>query len=229
MCTSARAVDTSRHATAMSTRPHVQAHDNTLRRMAATATRPCVQAHNNTSCRMAATAARPCAQAHNKTSCCMVAMATRPCAQAHDNTLHHTGATATRPCAQAHDNTSCRTVATTTRTGATKMMKSSTKPCIHVALHSGDNDNNYGDDNNECQQRGLVHKRTAFSYRVAQMQRQQKQLATTNDECRTTKPCARAHDIIAIVRKRTCYASNIDATTSQAMSNLDGHELHCQT
>jgi hypothetical protein len=33
----------------------------------------------------------------------------------------------------------------------------------------------------------------------------------------------------AIVRKCTCYASNIDATTSQATSNLDGHELNHQT
>jgi hypothetical protein len=82
MCTSARAVDTLHCATATSTRPCVQTHDNTLGCMAAMATRPRVQAHNNT-------------------SCCTAATATRPCAQAHDNTLHRTTATATRPCAQA--------------------------------------------------------------------------------------------------------------------------------
>jgi hypothetical protein len=29
-------------------------------------------------------------------------------------------------------------------------MKSLTKPCIHIALLNGDNDNNYGNDDNEC-------------------------------------------------------------------------------
>jgi hypothetical protein len=29
--------------------------------------------------------------------------------------------------------------------------------------------------------------------------------------------------------KRTCYTSNIDATTSQATSNLDAHEPHRHT
>jgi hypothetical protein len=77
MCMSAQAVDTLHHATAMSTRPCVQAHDNTLHCTAATATRPCAQAHNNTLRRTAA-------------------MATRPCAQAQDNTLHCTAATMTR-------------------------------------------------------------------------------------------------------------------------------------
>jgi hypothetical protein len=123
LCACARAVDTSRHATATATRPRAQAHDNTSRRTAATATRPCAQAHDNT-------------------LRCMAATATRPHAQAHDNTLRRTAATATRPCAQAHDNTSRHTAATTTRTGVTKTTKSSTKPCIHVALHGGDNDNN---------------------------------------------------------------------------------------
>ncbi len=165
MCTSAQAVDTSRRATAMATRPCAQAHDNRLRHTAATATRPCAQAHDNTPRCTAATATRPCAQAHDNTSCCMAATATRPCAQAHNNTSGHTVATATRPCAQAHnntlrcmaamatrpcaqahDNTLRRTAVTTTRTGAMKTMKSSTKPCIHVALHGGDNNNNYGDD-----------------------------------------------------------------------------------
>ena len=159
----------------------------------------------------------------------MAATATRPCAIAHDNMLHCTVATATRPCAQAHDNTSRCTAATMTRTGATKTTKLLTKPCIHVASHDGDNNNNYGDDDDECRRRGLVRKRTAFSYHVVQMQRQQQQSATRNDECWTTRPHAQVHNIIAIVRKRTCYASNIDATTSQATSNLDGHELHCQT
>jgi hypothetical protein len=74
---SARAVDTLHHATATSTRPCVQAHNNTLRRTAATATRPCAQAHTNKSRRTAA-------------------MATRPRAQAHDNTSRRTAATTTR-------------------------------------------------------------------------------------------------------------------------------------
>jgi hypothetical protein len=151
MCTSARAVDTLRHATATATRPCAQAHDNTSRRTAATATRPCAQAHDNTSCHTVATATRPCAQAHDNTSRCTAATATRPRVQAHDNTLH-------------------RTAATTTRTGATKTMKSSTKPCIHVALHGGNNFNNYGNDDDKCRQQGLVRKRTEFSYRVVQMQ-----------------------------------------------------------
>ncbi len=188
-----------------------------------------MQAHDNTSRRMAAMAARPHAQAHNNTLRSTAAMATRPCAQAHKNTSRPTAATATRPCVQAHDNMSRCTAATATRPGATKTTKLSTKPCIHVASHGGNNDNNYGDDDDECQQRGLVCKRTAFSYHVTQMRQQQQQSAMTNDECRTTRPRARVHNLIAIVCKCTCYASDIDATTSQATSNLDGHKLHHQT
>ena len=48
--------------------------------------------------------------------------------------------------------------------------------------------------------------------------------------------CAREHTLIASCDgdkdnevKRTCYASNIDAPTSQATSNIDGHELNRQT
>ncbi len=189
MCMSARAVDTSRCATAMATRPCAQAHNNTLRRtaatatrpreqahdntprcMAATATRPRAQAHDNTLRRTAVTATRPCVQAHDNTSRRTVVTATRPCVQAHDNTLRCRAAMATRPCAQAHDNTSRCTAATTTRTGATKTTKLLTKPRIHVASHGGDKDNNYGDDDDECGRQGLVRKRMAFSYCVAQMQ-----------------------------------------------------------
>jgi hypothetical protein len=47
--------------------------------------------------------------------------------------------------------------------------------------------------------RGLVREKT-YSHRVARWRQ--------NDKV-----------------KRTCYASNIDATTSQATSNLDAHEL----
>ncbi len=162
MCMSAQAVDTSHHATATSTRPCVQAHDNTLRRTVATVTRPCAQAQNNTS--------------H-----CMAAMATRPRAQAHDNMPR------------------C-TAATTTRTGGTKTTKSSTKPRIHVTSH------------------GIFISRRAKAMTT-----------TTIGQCWTTRPCTQAHGILAIVLKRTCYASNIDATTSQATSNLDAHELHRQT
>jgi hypothetical protein len=60
---------------------------------------------------------------------------------------------------------------------------------------------------------------------------------TTNDKCRTARPRAQTHNIHILSRdgdednevKRTCYASNIDATTSQATSNLDAHEPHCHT
>jgi hypothetical protein len=150
MCTSAQAVDTSHRATGMATRPCVQAHDNTLRCTAAMATRPRAQAHDITLLCMAATAYRPCAQAHDNMLHRTAATATKPCVQVHNNTSCCRVATATRPCAQAHDNTSHRTAATTTRTGATKTTKLSTKPCIHVALHCGNNDNKYSDDNDEC-------------------------------------------------------------------------------
>ncbi len=131
-CMSTRAVDTSHRARATLTRPCVQAHDNTSRCTAVTATRPCAQAHANTLRRTAAMATRPHAQVHKNTSRCTAGTATRPRAEAHDNTLH-------------------RTVATTTRTGATKMTKLSTKPCIHVALLDSNNDNNYGNDDDERQ------------------------------------------------------------------------------
>jgi hypothetical protein len=85
--------------------------------------------------------------------------------------------------------------ATTTTTAATKTTKLSVKPCIHVALLDGNKDNNYGNDDNECQRRGLVRKRTAFSYLVAQRRQQQQQLATTNNKCWTTRPCMQAHGI----------------------------------
>jgi hypothetical protein len=150
ICMSAQAVGTSRLATATSTRPHVQAHDNTSSCTVATVTRPCAKVHNNTSRCMAAMATRPCAQAHDNMSRHTAAMATRPCAQAHNNTSCRTAATATRPTAQAHDNMLHCTAATTTRTGATKTTKSSTKPCIHVASHGGNNDNNCGNDDDEC-------------------------------------------------------------------------------
>ncbi len=39
------------------------------------------------------------------------------------------------------------------------MTKLSMKPCIHVALLDGNNDNNYGNGDNECQQQGLVRER----------------------------------------------------------------------
>ena len=48
--------------------------------------------------------------------------------------------------------------------------------------------------------------------------------------------CARKHILIALRNgdednkvKCTCYLSNIDAPTSQATSNIDTHELNCQT
>ncbi len=41
-------------------------------------------------------------------------------------------------------------------------------------------------------------KRTASSYHVAQRQRQQQQSATTNNKCRTTRPCAWAHNIFTL-------------------------------
>jgi hypothetical protein len=62
---------------------------------------------------------------------------------------------------------------------------------------------------------------------------------TGNDERRVSDgeaSCARKHTLIAYCDgdednevKRTCYASNIDAPTSQATSNIDRHELNCQT
>jgi hypothetical protein len=223
MCTSAQAVDTSRFATATLTRPHVQAQDSTLHCTAATATRPRAQAHNNT-------------------PRCMAATATRPHVQAHNNTLHCTRATATRPCAQAHDNTLHCTAATRTRTGATKTMKLSTKPSIHVALLDGNNDNNYGNDNDKCWQQGLMRKCTAFSYCAAHMRWRQQQSATTNDKCRTTndrcrttRPRTQAHGILAIVRKCTCYVSNIDALLckrtrlSAIVRKCTSYSVHHQT
>ncbi len=143
-CTSARAVDTSCPATATPTRPCVQAHDSTSRCTAATATRPCVQVHDN--------------MLH-----CTAATATRPHVQVHNNTLHCMAATATRPCAQAHDNTSHRTAATTTRTGVTKMTKLSMKPCIHVASHGGNDNNNSSNKDDKVVNKAL-HSRCVASW-----------------------------------------------------------------
>ncbi len=41
----------------------------------------------------------------------------------------------------------------------------------------------------------IVRKRTAFSYRVTQRRRGQQLSVMTNDECRTTRPCAQAHNM----------------------------------
>ncbi len=134
--------------------------------------------------------------------------------QAHNNTLRRTAATATRPRAQAHDNTLRCTVATTTRTGATKTTKSSTKPCIHVASHGGDNDNNYGDDDDECRRRGLVRKRMAFSYCVARRQRQQG-LVRKHTTTHRVAPRQRRH----IVRERTISSYHIASCESDDNNN----------
>ncbi len=91
---------------------------------------------------------------------------------------------------------------------------------FHISSCNGNDNNNYGDDDDECRRRGLVLKCRAFSYRVVQTRQQQQQSARTNDECQTMRPCARARNILAIVRKRTCYASNIDTTASQGNVEL---------
>jgi hypothetical protein len=44
---------------------------------------------------------------------------------------------------------------------------------FYIALRNSNDDNNYGYDDDECRRQGLVRKRMAFSYHVAQMQRQQ--------------------------------------------------------
>ncbi len=97
--------------------------------------------------------------------------------------------------------TSRRAMATTTST--TAMMTTnvhdeasgaSTRH-YYIASRNGNDDSNYGDEDNECRRQGLVRKRTAFSHLVAQRQRQQQQLATTNDKCQTTRPRAQAHNI----------------------------------
>jgi hypothetical protein len=71
---------------------------------------------------------------------------------------------------------------------------------FYIALRDSDNDSNYGNGDDECQQQGLMCKRTAFSYLVAQWRRQQQQLATTNDKCQTTRSRARVHNIFTLRR-----------------------------
>ncbi len=148
-----------------------------------------------------------------------VATATRPHAQVHNNTLCHMAATATRPCAQAHDNTSHRTAATTTRTGATKMTKLLMKPCIHVASHGGNNDNNSGD------KVAKVVNKASHSHRVARWQQQQ-QLRQWWRQMSTTRPRARAHSIFISRRAKAMTTTTIGNNEWQV---LDDKALYAST
>ena len=44
---------------------------------------------------------------------------------------------------------------------------------FHNVLRNGNDDSNYGNDDNECQQQGLVHEHTTYSLRVARWRRRQ--------------------------------------------------------
>ena len=118
-----------------------------------------------------------------------------PHGQAHELSISHRAQAHELPishCAQAHKL--LITAATTTYVDD-KILRASTRG-IYIALRDSNNNNN-SDDDNECRRQGLGREHPAFSYRIAQRQRRQQLLATTNNECWTVTPRAREHNIFS--------------------------------
>ncbi len=129
----------------------------------------------------------------------------------------------TRPWAQAPCIfTLRRATATTTATTAMTMTNIGDEASdasarhFYIASRDGNDNSNYGDDDDKCRQRGLVRKHTTFSYLVAQRRQRQQQSATTNNNCQTTRPRAQAHNIFT--------SHHAMATTTMAMKTTNNKD-----